>query len=65
MWGGGGQKSSITIKFNQELLESLLEHAYDNLQLKSTMCLLVIWARLFKTNDVVSKRDVKISNVNF
>ena len=22
------------------------------------------WARLFKTNDVVSKRDVKISNIN-
>ena len=22
------------------------------------------WARLYKTNDIVSKRDVKISNVN-
>ena len=44
---------------------ALAMHFYSNrFWVLNAFFSLNIWARLFKTNDVVSKRDVKISNVD-
>ena len=58
------------VVFNVERMDpvgdpnSSTSHAAGDLLIPFTVSLLQFWAWLFKTNDVVSLRFVKISNIN-